>query len=274
MDLEYWVELEEQEPKPKPPKRRAVTASLADDEEAGPTGPLESFFTDLLIVGEPSVVKSGKEASVYCCQAHPRLGVPLLAAKVYKPRQQRNFKKDGIYQQGRTTLDTRADRAIANRTKKGMGMQFGMWIGCEMETLSRLHAAGADVPKPYGSASSALLLDYYGEVGMAAPQLYTVELSAEEAPRLFDQLLRNLAIFLECDRVHGDLSPYNILYWQGSLKIIDFPQAVDPAANRQAFSLFERDVANVCEYFAGYGLEADPPQLARRLWRSAGWRLP
>ncbi len=252
---------------------------IADGEEDGEySGPLASFFADELIVGTPVVVKSGKEASVYCCQAHPRLqavtGNALLAAKVYRAREHRSFKNYSVYQQGRTTMNTRLDKAIAQKSAKGLSAQFGLWIGAEYETLSRLHKAGADVPKPYAQAESALLLDYYGTAGMAAPQLVSVQPTRDEAARLFEQMRRNLAVCLECDRVHGDLSPYNILYWQGALRIIDFPQAVDPMDNPDAYALFVRDVANVCEWFALYGVVEEPRALAFSLWMQSGRARP
>ena len=46
---------------------------------------------------KPFNVKSGKEATVYCCQAHPSTGAKLLAAKVYRSRNNRSFKNDVIY---------------------------------------------------------------------------------------------------------------------------------------------------------------------------------
>ncbi len=251
-------------------------AANADDGEY--SGPLASFFADELIVGTPVVVKSGKEASVYCCQAHPRVqaatGNALLAAKVYRAREHRSFKNYSVYQQGRTTMNTRLDKAIAQKSATGLAAQFGMWIGAEYETLSRLHKAGADVPRPYAQAPSALLLDYYGTAGMAAPQLVSVQPTQDEAVRLFEQMRRNLAVCLECDRVHGDLSPYNILYWQGMLRIIDFPQAVDPMDNPDAYMLFVRDVANVCAWFALHGVVEEPRALALSLWMQSGRARP
>lgn len=282
MKTPLWQQYEEEEYETleRAPQRTAPrkTPPAFADEAPAPDdkfSPLAGFFADELIVGEPNVVKSGKEASVYCCQAHPRTGKSLLAAKVYRPRQQRSFKNDGIYQQGRTTMDARADRAILNGTNKGRAMQFQQWISCEFETLRRLHAAGADVPKPYGKSDSALLIDYFGERGNAAPQLINVKLtSAQQTATLFEQLLHNLDLFLECDRVHGDLSPYNILLWGGKLQIIDFPQAVDPMDNPHAFTLFTRDMRNVCEHFALFGVRADPDRLALRLWLESGRAHP
>ena len=43
-----------------------------------------------------------------------------------------------------------------------------------------------------------------------------------------DEKLFAISILLFCDSIHGDLSAFNILYWNGAITIIDFPQAVDP----------------------------------------------
>ncbi len=253
---------------------RAVAALADTDDDATPEGPLAPFFVDEMIIGEPSVVKSGKEASVFCCQSHPRLERGLLAAKYYRPRSQRNFKNDGVYQQGRTTLDARADRAIASRTAKGSEMQFSMWIGCEFETLKRLHAAGADVPEPIAQAGSVILMEYFGEWGQVAPHLHNVRLQSFEVGPVFSQILDNLEIMLEEDRVHGDLSAYNVLYWEGRVQIIDFPQAVDPMDNPDAFALFARDLERIHAYFAPYGVRCDTRQLARKMWIDCGRPAP
>ncbi len=287
LQAERWSHYEEEEgaarqKTPAGPKAAAKSAKtkvsgtriVEQNEEGEYAGPFASFYADELIVGTPTLVKSGKEATVYCCQAHPRMkaatGHDWLAAKLYRSRENRSFKNYSVYQQGRSTLNTRMDKAIAQKSAKGLAAQFGLWIAAEYETLSRLYAAGADVPRPYAQAESAILFDYYGRPGMAAPQLQHIRLRPDEVAPLFAQMKRNLALCMECDRVHGDLSPYNILYWEGELKIIDLPQAVDPMDNPDAYDLFVRDVANVCDYFALHGLVTDAKHLALSLWLDSG----
>ena len=51
------------------------------------------------------------------------------------------------------------------------------------------------------------------------------------------------------DVVHGDLSAYNILVWDGEITLIDFPQAVDPKKNRHAQAFLERDVVQARRAF-------------------------
>jgi RIO kinase 1 len=227
----------------------------------------ESFIEDWLITEVLHVVKSGKEATVYCCRAHPHTGQTLLAAKVYRDRRNRGFKNDAIYQEGRVILNERVNRAFQNKTRFGREFQFQSWKGHEYEVLTRLHRAGADVPRPFANDGDALLIEYFGEQKLPAAPLGTLSLDRDEAHRLFAQWVRNLEIMLVNNVVHGDLSPYNILYTDGRLVIIDFPQAVDPRFNRNALSLFERDVTNVCEYFARQGVRSEPDRLARDLWR-------
>jgi RIO kinase 1 len=228
---------------------------------------LDTFFERGLITDVLYEVKSGKEATVYCCEAHPSTGVELLAAKFYRPRQNRNFKNDAVYQEGRVILDSHARRAVANKSRRGREIQFSMWIDHEFEALTALYKAGASTPRPFARADSAILMEYMGDQERAASALQHVSLEREEVRPLFEQLMQNIELLLSCNYIHGDLSGFNILYWEGQIKIIDFPQTIDPRFNVNAFSLLERDINNVCRYFARYGLQRDSLRLANTLWR-------
>ena len=65
--------------------------------------------------------------------------------------------------------------------------------------------------------------------------------------------------------VHGDLSPYNLLVWQEKLYVIDMPQAVDPILQPEGLGLLERDVVNLCKWFASKGVATDAVALYREL---------
>ncbi len=63
--------------------------------------------------------------------------------------------------------------------------------------------------------------------------------------------------------MHADLSPHNVLYrGEGYATVIDFPQAVDPRINTNAFQLLLRDVENLARYFERCGVRRDPFSLA------------
>jgi RIO kinase 1 len=228
-----------------------------------------TFYDRSLISDVLYEVKSGKEATVYCCRAHPETGAGLFAAKVYREREHRGFHNEAIYREGRPLLDKRAQRALEKGSTAGKRMQYASWIGFEWETLQHLHAAGADVPRPVAVAGSAILMQFFGDEDGVAQPLANVDLRPGEALPLFERIMRNVELFLAQNRVHADLSAYNILYHAGQPLVIDFPQAVDPRFNANARDLLLRDVRNVCRYFSRYGVRTDADAIVSRLW----WRF-
>jgi RIO kinase 1 len=223
---------------------------------------LGPFYNDKKITDVLHRVKGGKEANVYCCAAHPDTGLELLAAKVYRPRQFRNLRNDSQYRQGRKLLDARgkevndrrALRAIFQGTRKGKEMQHTSWLSYEFDTLVRLHQAGGDVPRPVVMGNNTILMEYVGAAGAPAPSLAEVALRKREARPLFDRLMHNVELMLSLGRIHGDLSAFNVLYWEGEVKIIDFPQTIEPATNPDARAILGRDVLRLCQYFARYSV--------------------
>ncbi len=239
---------------------------------------LGGFYQDSLISDVLGMVKGGKEANVYCCLAHPNIGMNLLAAKVYRPRLLRNLKNDAIYKEGRAVLgedgkslhplrDHRAMRALNKKTRYGAELSITSWIEYEYQTLNMLYAAGADVPAPITQKGNTILMEFIGEVGRAAAPLQTVTLREEEVRPLFERLMKNVELMLAHQRVHADLSAYNVLYWEGRVTIIDFPQVVDPVSNPLGFELLRRDIERICQYFRRYGMYQDPEIWARQLWQ-------
>ncbi len=236
---------------------------------------LTAFYEDDLIADVLGVVKSGKEATVYCCAAGPAAGMDHAAAKVYRPRMFRGLKNDTLYRESRPIYDAggfevrsrREVRGALKKTERGRATEVASWIAYEFQTQRLLYEAGGDVPRPLAQMGNALLMAYVGEPdAAAAPLLAHVRLDPDEAGPLFERILRNVELFLACGRVHGDLSAYNILYWQGEVTIIDFAQAVDPRYSAAVYSLLQRDVERVCRYFARYGIAANARELAREMW--------
>src|SRR6266516_2428343 len=226
-------------------------------------------------------VKGGKEASVYLCRSGPSIQAPLVAAKVYRPRSLRNLKNDSEYRVGRIDLDENRQaivrdkdiHAMQKRTTYGEELRHQSWIAYEFQTLEMLHAAGADVPKPYAMEKNAIVMDYIGDWDSAAPTLNTVTLEPDEVLPLFERVIRNVDLLLSHQRIHGDLSAYNILYWDGDITLIDFPQVVPPEDNPAAWMIFLRDMTRTCQYFASQGLKRDSHKLAADLWTSHGYRI-
>ena len=235
---------------------------------------LASFYGNSQITDVLRLVKGGKEANVYCCRANPKTGLDLMAAKLYRPRMLRHLKNNALYKEGRTLRDAdgklihgaREARAMQKKTRFGKELDLTNWIVHEFGIQTRLFEAGADVPRPVAYGGNTILMAYVGDEALPAPMLQEVTPANGEAPALFERLMRNVELMLAHHIVHGDLSAYNVLYLQGEIAIIDFPQAVDPRKNPNAFGLLERDVQRLCDYFAGHGVEADGVALAAGLW--------
>jgi len=227
---------------------------------------LGEFIDTGLIDDVLGIVKSGKEATVYCCtDGHDPSR--LLAAKVYRSRNVRGFSNDAQYQGGRLRgKESRYARAIESKTKKGREFAFSAWVAEEYATLSLLHRVGAAVPAPIAQSSSVIIMEYIGDEDEPAPPLSSVRLDAADAPRVFDDLMRNIELALANDRIHGDLSAFNVLMWDGEIRIIDFPQAIDPRFNDNAQTLLQRDIDNLCGHFERYGMRADGRRIANGLW--------
>src|SRR5260370_9851007 len=131
------------------------------EEDTGNEDALDAFSCDGLSSEVVYEVRSGQEATGYCCRGADAAGNALLAAKVYRPLEHRGFRNDAIYQPGRdAVLSSRTRRALANKTRHGRDVQFGTWIDAEFQTMRLLHDDGADLPDVIARTATALLLEY------------------------------------------------------------------------------------------------------------------
>jgi RIO kinase 1 len=200
---------------------------------------------------------------------------------VFRPRMLRNLKNDQLYRLDREVLDENGKRvhdlgtlkAQYKRSVYGEQIRHRSWIAYEFQTLQTLHGAGADVPQPYEMSENAILMGYIGNDESAAPTLNTMNLDPGEVKPLYENILSNVEIMLANGIVHGDLSAYNVLYWEAGITMIDFPQVISPSHHRSAYQIFNRDITRICDYFAHQGLRSDPARLAACLWKSYGYRL-
>jgi RIO kinase 1 len=188
----------------------------------------------------------------------------------------RNLRNDKMYRQGREVLTAEGRpagkqagtiaRAIRNKTSFGLHAAHTSWLMHEYTALEHLYQAGAAVPRPVAPGENAILMSYHGDSVMAAPTLNTVNLDQGEAQGLFQEVMRNIDLMLRYDLIHGDLSPYNILYWEGEILIIDFPQVVNVRTNPKAHFILRRDLQRTCDYFAGQGVECNAQDLFEEFW--------
>lgn len=210
-------------------------------------------------------INDGKEATVYLCRGR---GDPaeFYAAKVYRDRRFRGFANNATYTDTDRIPDRRLARAVRKGTRVGRRAAQRLWVDREWEALLLLHGQGASVPRPYDRAPHAVLMEFIGGAGGAAPMLVHVRLARDEAERAYRALLRDMEVLLSCGLVHGDLSAYNVLYLDGRPRLIDLPQVVEVGEAVDAWSLFVRDLENLGSYFRRQGAQVDPIREAVELW--------
>jgi RIO kinase 1 len=185
-------------------------------------------------------MNAGKEASIYLAYWKD---FPLIL-KAYRFWQSAQAKKSkGFFAPGRM-------QAIAAR-------EYDLLLAC--------FKAGMNVPTPVSRVGNYLTMRFIGDKDEPAPQLRTVQL--EEPDLVLDEILDDyLIMYRDVHYVHGDLSAYNILWWEGRAWIIDLPQAyqVGPWANmKSVVTLLRRDIINLLQYFKKYGIERNPDEIIK-----------
>ncbi len=183
-------------------------------------------------------INAGKEASIYL--AHWK-EFPLIL-KAYRFWQSAQAKKGkGFFAPGRM-------QAIAAR-------EYDLLLSC--------FKAGMNVPTPVGRVGNYLTMRYLGDLTKPAPQLRNVHLDKPDI--VLDEILDDyLIMYRDVHYVHGDLSAYNVLWWEGRAWIIDLPQAcqVGPWSDmKQVVSILRRDIVNLLQYFKKYGIRRDPDEI-------------
>ncbi|HJR91195.1 MAG TPA: RIO1 family regulatory kinase/ATPase [Acidimicrobiia bacterium] len=230
---------------------------------------IEHFIDEGLIEGVIRPLRHGKEASVELCRANRRTtDHDLLALKIFHPLDRRDFRDESLYRQGEFIKERRVRVALEQKTKFGRQVQGGLWVARERETLRKLESTPVPAPRPVAATDEAILMTYIGDVDQAAPRLQEYRADESELEPLWDQLLSAVGTMLFNDVVHGDLSPFNVLVWEGRVTVIDFPQAVDPKKNQHAEEFLARDVQRVGAWFQRFGFEQDWETVAGDLWAS------
>jgi RIO kinase 1 len=227
--------------------------------------PLDHLLEEGIISEVVGRLQSGKEAEVFLV----RFGERIVAAKVYKDRTQRSFKNNSAYKEGRGVRNTRDQRAMGRRSRFGKNAEEDAWKSAEADALYRLHAAGVRVPTPVLYFEGVLLMELVVDAeGVTARRLVDTALSAEQASAAYHDMLAQLVRMLACDLIHGDLSPYNVLWGASGVTIIDFPQIVSAAQNSNSERFFLRDAENIL----GHLRRLDSRLEARRSDAAEIWR--
>ncbi|KAG6626546.1 serine/threonine-protein kinase RIO1-like [Carya illinoinensis] len=188
-------------------------------------------------------ISTGKEANVYHAT---RSNGQELAIKVYKTSVL-VFKDRDRYVQG----DYRFRYGYCKHNPRKM---VKTWAEKEMRNLMRLKAAGIRCPTPILLRLHVLVMEFIGKAGWAAPRLKDAVLSLDRLCEGYvEMIIAMRTLYQKCKLVHGDLSEYNILYFEGHLYIIDVSQSVD-LDHPHALDFLREDCLHVSDFFKKHGV--------------------
>ncbi|MBS7659511.1 serine protein kinase RIO [Candidatus Bathyarchaeota archaeon] len=198
------------------------------------------------------VVQSGKEARVYW--GKDKNGNEL-AIKIYLTVSA-EFRKGMLkYIEG--------DPRFKNVKRDTRSLIF-TWAQKEFKNLELAMAAGVRVPKPIAVRNNVLIMEFIGKNGVSAPTL------KEQPPEDPEHIYRTILVYMKrlyqrAELVHGDLSEYNVMVWNGRPVIIDVSQAV-PLSHPLADQLLNRDINNINRFFSRLGVNVlSPNEIYRRI---------
>ena len=203
-----------------------------------------------------SSIKSGKKARVY----RVMLDGDLVAMKVYKKPEERNFKNTGAYLLGKYYRRSSERRAVAKNNKFAKKLKHENWVKREFFMLQKLFESGANIPRPILQIDDAIFMELLGNENLVAPRLCDIELEKTEAEKAFNSVIKSMEVFWNFGIVHADLSEFNILWWKSRPYIIDFPQSIDRRMHPNPIEVLDRDLKNVVKYFSRY-LDIDLEQI-------------
>ena len=130
-----------------------------------------------------------------------------------------------------------------------------IWVRKEFRNLSRLEKWGLAVPTPLGVHRNVLVMEYLGTPTAPSPRLRDVEVPNAQA--VYDELLEFLAVtWQKANMVHGDFSPYNIMWHGDRPVVIDVGQAV-VQSHPKSQEFLVRDVTRLVEWAKKSGLNIE-----------------
>ena len=210
-------------------------------------------------------LKSGKESEVHLVARSAHGRTSLLAEKRFRAYDRRLFRDTYLYAGGWGEGGRHESRAMKKNTRFGQEHRHRRWIGNEWTNLLHLHAAGVTVPPPVELLEDGYLMAFIGDGVVAAPRLEAVDLDRRTAARVWGDLVDEIGRMLAAERVHGDLSAYNVLWWRDRAVLIDFSQTVEIVTHPAARELLVRDVTSLATYFRSQGLAIDVAAVLARL---------
>ena len=240
------------------PRRERVEDRRKD---AGQRKLLDEFFDHSTLLAVSRLVNQG---------LFDVLDHPISSGKeggVFRATKGVEFRAVKIYRISNTMFRHLPPYALEELRREASARNYGglifAWTRREHTILGRLEEAGVRAPRPYGHYRNVLVMEYIGNEEGAAPRLKDVPI--DDPAALYEELVREFGRMVRVAKlVHGDLSPYNTLYHDGHVVVIDVAQSVR-SDHPEARRLLERDLLNFSRFLGRLGHAVEPGEFLQAI---------
>lgn len=201
----------------------------------------QGYFEEL-----KSPIALGKEANVFSAL---RKDGKKVIVKIYRLE---NCDFNSMY-----TL-IKSDDRYQNISKNKRNIIFS-WTQREFRNIHKAREAGVNVPTPYHFVFNILIEEMIGD---PAPKIKDANIIDKE--KLKEDIIKEMKKLNKAGLVHGDLSQFNILYWNKKPFFIDFSQSVEKNNNNYQ-EYFERDIKNINSFFKKIGIKSSEESLKKEI---------
>jgi RIO kinase 1 len=201
----------------------------------------QGYFDD---IGTLSPISIGKESNVFSAKRKK----DKVIIKIYR-LETCDFNRMYDY--------IRYDQRYAGLKKKKRKIIFS-WVQREYRNLLKARQAGVKVPTPYTFLNNILVEEFIGKK-QPAPKLK--DSIPKNLKKFFNNLISQIKKLYKEGLIHADLSHFNILNLDDRPVIIDLSTCT-PIGTPMAEEYLKRDVKNVCNFFARYGLRVSEEKTA------------
>jgi RIO kinase 1 len=135
------------------------------------------------------------------------------------------------------------------------------WVQREYRNLLKSRQAGVKVPTPYAFLNNVLVEEFIGNKE-PAPKLK--DQIPKNKKKFFDEIVVQIKRIYKAGLIHADLSHFNILNLNEKPVVIDLSTCT-PIDTPTAEEYLKRDVRNICNFFARYGLKVDQEKVIKKI---------
>ena len=236
-------------------KKERENASILEDVQSVRMSDATRAIMDGLLVAYKieklnGVIGHGKESTVLHATGRNHEDTPgqEVAIKIFKTDNTMAFKTRDTYNKSKCP-SYKFDKP------KSKNDSLNKWAERGFKNLKLLRRAGINCPHAVSLKKHVLVMTFLGTDASPAPQLKEAKLDEDQLKRSYEQVIDIMEkMYRECELIHGDLSEYNLLWYQDQVYVIDVSQSMF-TSHPNANSFLYRDCKNILDFYRKSGFE-------------------